>query len=76
MKTMIHLALAILLLISCKSNNEPIDTYTDNNGTKSPRITKVIHQSKEENYQINYVYNEDNMLISKKINSKRSVFFI
>ena len=74
MKTIIQLTLAILLLISCKDNNEAIDTYTDNNGTKSPRIKKVIHQSKEENYQINYIYNENNMLISKKSTLKDQYF--
>jgi len=63
----------ILFLISCGSDNKSMTIFNDENGTRAPRILKVIKEKYDSNdtqvYTINYHYNNQNLLDEKNMTS-------
>jgi len=72
MKNMFYSILVLFVLVGCGSDNgKDFTVYDDGNGTKSPRILKVIIEDyDDENLsstdEDSYEYNENNLLVSIK----------
>jgi len=82
MKMYIYGIMSLFILIGCGSSSEKYKIEDDGNGTRSPRISKVVitNYNNEDNTSdettVSYDYDKNNLLVSKKEHPKNSDEFI